>query len=275
MAVSACANPVQKDVLKFQESATTLTTASRDIYNRHTVLVARTNLEAGVADYSDLEEDAFDFPAPPAQNAVDPKLWAARMQAMKGIADYATALAALNDPAADDKAVTGLAALGGGVNELSSVTNVSIPSPVIELAQTVTGAALRARSAGAIRSAISETQPVISDASRALKADFELLNMLMGEQREIYLSAARLNLEIARKDHRTSAAELQRAYREASTAQSDIDNLIMAYGASIKAIEDFDEAHEDLASSQDGDRALDEFLITSRAVADSVAALNE
>ncbi len=275
MTLSACTNPVQKDVLKFQESSKALASAARDIYRHHGALVDRTNLEGAVLEYSSRDVQEFGFPAPQNQKAVDPKIWAARTRAMSGIARYAEALANLNDPTADDKAVGGLAALGDGVNDLAVGTDISIPSPLIALAQTSIGTALRARSAAAIRAAIAETQPMIANASKGLTEDFNLLNRLMREQRNIYTSAARFNLETAWHDPKTSVVDLQRAYREASATQDEIDDLIAEYGSFVGAISDFEKAHADLISSEDGDRALDDFLNTSRTLAENTAALTE
>ena len=47
-----CANPVQKDIVKFGETAGVLADATNNIYLRHRSLVAQDNIEQAVFEYS-------------------------------------------------------------------------------------------------------------------------------------------------------------------------------------------------------------------------------
>lgn len=268
--LSGCVNPVQKDIVKFGEAAGVLAGTTSDIYARHRALVDQNNLEQAIIEYVDPQKTSFNFPPPPVVTELGQVSWASRIEAVNGIGLYAKALADVNDPAATAQAQAGLQSVATGI---SGFPNVNLPPQTGSLVANLVVAAIRANNAAQLRRSIEQTQPMIEAAANALEGDFTALQTVITLDSEAWVVDAADKLEILKRDHRTSAAELQEAYRLAVAQQVANENLKNSYGQNVRAIEKFAAAHADLISSEDGDRALDDFLGTTQSLAQDFAAI--
>jgi len=268
--LSACANPVQQDIVTFGETADVLATATGDIYQRHRVLVDCNNLENAAWFYSDRQEAGFDFPPASTYTSINADIWNVRLQAMAGIRAYAKALTDLNDPAAAIAAEGGLSALGDAI---AAFPGSGVPQPATQIASGIVAAAIRTQNASVIRATIADVHPLIMEAAKTLSEDFEKIQGAIKDDNDIWESTAKRNLINLRNDPRVNTLELQQAYRNAAERHSANLALVNAYGSNVAALEKFEAAHQALRDSRDNDRALSEFLITTRSLAENFNAL--
>jgi hypothetical protein len=268
--LSACANPVQQDIVTFGETAEVLAASTGDIYQRHRVLVDRNNLENAAWYYSDRQDADFDFPPASTYKAVNAEIWNKRIQAMAGIRAYAKALADLNDPAAAIAAEGGLTALGDAI---AAFPGSNVPQPATRIASGIVAAAIRTQNASVIRATIADVHPLIAKATQTLGEDFKSIQGAITDDNESWKSTAKRNLINIRNDPRINTLELQQAYRNAAERHSANEALVSAYGSNLAALEKFEAAHQALRDSRDNDRALSEFLSSTRSLAENFDAL--
>ena len=232
------------------------------------LLSQRLGYEQAVTSYVDGQEVVL----PPHDFALLPKQRiAARIEVLKAIGGYAEALGALNDPQQEAKVGDAIAKLASSVTTFAQATNpkanVATLTPTFGLLGSGVTFLVSQRNAVVIHESIVAAHPWIEQAAVLLAKDFDVLNQRFSRRLDVLRSFQKRKMASLRSDENVTRLDLEKRYQDLYGADQDLAAQVTALANSKQILQSLVAAHDALRTSQDTDRAIQEFQTLVSAIA--------
>jgi hypothetical protein len=269
-ALAGCASfPTGSAVTSFSQATTTATTLLQNASKMDVLLAQRLGYEQAVTSYVDGDKDVI---LPPHDFALLPKQQiAARIEVLKAIAGYADALGALNDPQQETKVGDAVAKLASSVTAFAQTTNPKANTAALAPAFGLLGSGVTflvsQRNAVVIHESVVAAHPYIAQAAALLAQDFDVLNRRFGRRLGQLRDFQKKKMAVLRSDVKITRIDLEKRYQDLYGADQDLAAQVAALAKSKEILQALVDAHDALRSSQDTDRAIQDFQTLVSAIA--------
>lgn len=262
--------PGQSDIAAFGTATEVLATAGNNTYAASVAISQTRAEEEGALGYVDnphsFPPDYAAFPTFPDDH------WAVRRAILGAIGDYGKSLAAIGEPGAADSAATSSSELAAAVLKAVNAgqpATGAVPAVISGAVRLGTNAYLSTR----IRTVMHQTHPVLVKAALLLENDFALLADVQKIHADGLTKTRAEMLARLRRDKRNSSLQLNAAYHQSVQQEKDIARTLRTAKAISGTLNKLVKAHAKLMNSQDDDRALVEFLVSTKEIATGLSAL--